>query len=226
MKKVFLYLNTIVFFVTLVTALIYHANGGILLKAFTSFGFLFIGVINLIYAIICKADVFKYPAVITCGLLLSFTGDVLINYNFIIGAILFALGHILYLVAYCLNLRFNKKDFLIGIVLFAISSLTILLCKELVFNSVVMKLVCIVYALVISATLGKAFGNFINSKSLTSFTAAIGTLLFFISDVALLFYMFAGASEIPNTICLFTYVPGQCIIAFSVNAFVNKKGSV
>ena len=90
------------------------------------------------------------------------------------------------------------------------------------FTDSVLKTVCYIYALIISFMLGKAISNVFSIKSNYSLLIMIGSILFFISDVALLFYLFLNASEFANTICLITYFPAQCIIALSIESIGNS----
>ena len=79
-----------------------------------------------------------------------------------------------------------------------------------------MTAVAVVYALVISVMLGKALSNLITKRSVLNLLVFVGSLLFFVSDIALAFNVFGGSPSWSNTLCLFTYFPGQCVIALSV----------
>ncbi len=216
MKKTFSVLNAIFILTTFLSAFYYRLHGGIELKALTSFGFVIIGAINLFYTLKAKNGNRFFAFFMMSGLVFSFLGDVILNYNFILGAIVFALGHLAYLAAYCRLLRFKRTDIIHCALIFIVSAAVLLLCPVFEFGSNSMKFVCLFYALIISFMVGKAIANLQSIKNLQSVILAVGSLLFFISDIALVFYVFAGASEIANTVCLMTYVPAQCVLAFSM----------
>ena len=79
-----------------------------------------------------------------------------------------------------------------------------------------MTAVAAIYALVISVMLGKAVSDFITERSLLHAIILLGSLMFFVSDIALAFNVFGGSPAWSNTLCLFTYFPGQCVIALSL----------
>ena len=88
-----------------------------------------------------------------------------------------------------------------------------------------MKWVCLVYAIIISSMVGKALGNFIRNKNIVTIILAIGSSLFFFSDLMLVFDWFMGMGRISGLLCMATYYPAECLLAFSVFA-VNFKNKV
>ena len=76
-------------------------------------------------------------------------------------------------------------------------------------------LVCFVYALIISAMVGKAISNFIRERNLLNFILMVGAILFFISDLMLLLRWFMNLGEWAGTLCLATYYPAECILAYA-----------
>jgi hypothetical protein len=84
-----------------------------------------------------------------------------------------------------------------------------------------MKIVCVIYALIISFMVGKSISNYVKDRSLFTLIVMIGSILFFISDTMLLFDVF-GHVVLTDIICLVTYYPGQILIAHSVFHYLNK----
>ncbi len=201
----------------LVMMLIYNSIGGALLKGMTSVCFVLMGAVGLMLSERKGVSRFVFIALTT-----SMVGDVVLQRNFIIGALIFALGHVFYFVSFCRHSRFEAADSAFILSVFAIS-VFVIFTAGIEFGSVLMTAVCIVYTLIISAVVGKAIRNAIKLKSAFELAVLIGSILFFISDTALMFYIFAG-NESANTICLFTYFPAQFILASST--LFSPKGEV
>ena len=215
--------NLVLLVVTSIVAYIYYLNGGLLLKGATSACFVIIGALNLCYSLrYCKKAHKGFASLTFCALLLSMLGDVILNVNFIIGAVIFAFGHVCYVLAFTKRKAFCKADILPGSIIFVFSVLFLLFMPTLDFGDQMMQIICIIYALIISFMVGKAIANAAFQKSKTDYTAALGSTLFFVSDMMLVLYVFGGADSFINTICLLTYVPAQCIFAVSILPSANE----
>ncbi|MDE7107595.1 MAG: lysoplasmalogenase, partial [Clostridiales bacterium] len=83
-------------------------------------------------------------------------------------------------------------------------------------DDIAMEIVCIVYAVVISMMVGKAVCNFAADRSWLTFIIMIGSLLFFFSDLMLLLNVFSSIQKYVGALCLATYYPAECLLAFSV----------
>lgn len=223
MKNRFFILNLLLFLYTFFAGLIYYLYGGILLKTTTGLGFLLIGICNTVFAFLNREKSKKFECLIMLGLSASLLGDIILNIDLIVGALVFALAHLLYLTAYYSVSAFSKRDVFISVPLFFTSASLIWFCPIFNFGIGIMKVVCLVYALIISLMFGKAISLLFQGKTRTFIFVAIGSFLFFVSDLALLFYMFANAGETANTICLLTYFPAQCLLAYSI--FENSKSN-
>ncbi|MBQ3230358.1 MAG: lysoplasmalogenase [Clostridia bacterium] len=222
MKRLFGILNILFIVGVAVGCFFYYRNGGLLLKGITSSFFALLGIINLLYSFISKSRA-RFPLLIALGLLLSATGDIVIGINFIAGALIFALGHIAYFAAYCFKSRFSVKDLVPSGVIFAVASAFILLYDALEFGGLIMQAVCIIYALIISLMCGKAIAMYMALREKAAALAALGSVLFLISDLMLLIYCFGGGAEAVNTVCMLTYFPAQCLIALSSFASTAKN---
>ena len=157
------------------------------------------------------------------GLLVSMAGDIAINYNFIAGAVIFALGHIFYFSAYTKLVKFSAKDLICILILFVPSALFLAFAPIFNFDSSVLPGVCIAYAFIISLMTGKSVSNLIFRPSSVTLVTAMGSLLFFFSDFMLAFRVFADAPRIFDWLCLMTYFPAQSVIAHSVYRYYEKQ---
>ncbi len=193
------------------------------LKTITSSLFLILGILNfiLLYKDFKSKSIKLYGLFNMLALLFCFLGDVLLIDFFIVGAVFFALGHLLFIIAFSFLNKFNLKDIIAGLILFAICLCVILIVPVFEFNG--MLPVILTYAFIISFMLGKSFTNFIfNTKYTNTFLALIsfGALLFFLSDLMLLFNVFSDVST--GNACLSLYYPAQFVLAYSI-LFMNQS---
>lgn len=219
MKKIFLFFNIILAVIIFAFNMCYAETSGLWLKGITSGLFVVLGLLNLIYVLVNKTTNKKFPILLVISLTIAMLGDIILNIHFLAGAIIFAIGHVFYLISYCFISRFRWLDIIIAFAIFIPSMLIIVLLPMFDFGGIVMEIVCVVYALIISFMLGKAISNFIKERSITNFFILLGSFLFFFSDLMLLFDVFANVSIIFDTLCLATYYTGQTILASSI--FVN-----
>ena len=207
----------------------YLTEGGLTLKAACSSGFALMGLINLIYALAIKAENLKFNVSMATGLVFACLGDIVLGFDFIIGAALFAIGHICYFISYCMLQRIVRRDFLIGGILFVLAGGFVLFCPLLEFPEQIMQIVCLVYALIISMMLGKAISNFYATKTILTTVILVGSVLFFFSDLMLVFDWFMGMGKIAGRLCMGTYYPAECLLGLSACLHVlcgsrrNKK---
>ncbi len=217
MKKQFFIANILLALAVLAGDICYMLFGGLWLKSITSAGFVLIGLINLIYACITKSNRLKYAIIMFVGLVFAMLGDIVLNVHFIGGAILFAIGHIFFFISYCFISKFKWTDLIAGGIIFAIAVLVLTLVPIFDFGSVLMQIICIFYALIISLMLGKAISNLIHERSLVNILVVVGSVLFFFSDLMLVFDNFTAISTIIfGVLCLATYYPAECILAHTI----------
>ena len=209
--------NSVIIAAIFVMNYFYQSNGfDFTLKCICSGSFALLGIINLCYALFTKQKDKKFYAGMALGLFLAFLGDVLIGYDFIVGAATFALGHVCFVIAYCFMQKMQKLDYLLSGVLFAGCLIFLLFCPLLNFEVAIFRVVCIVYALIISTMLGKALGNFIREKSLVNGTIAVASILFFFSDLMLVFDWFIELWNWTDRACMGTYYPALCFLALAM----------
>ena len=216
-RKVMLAVNIAIISAVFILNYFYQSRGfDYTLKCVCSILFATLGIINLAYAITLKEQDKSFYCFMTVGLVLCMLGDILINLNFILGAAVFALGHIFFIIAYSCLEKFKLLDLIIGAVVFIGAGLFLILYPELDFGSTLLKCVCVGYALIISLMFGKALAGFIRQRTIFNALLAVGSLLFVFSDLMLVFSSFMGKWGWTNEACMATYYPALCILAFSM----------
>lgn len=225
MKKIkvcFLCLNILLIAATGVGCLCYHAHGGLLIKGMTASGFVLIGWVNLVYAQKSRCRRMQFPIRMAVGLLLCMMGDIVLNRNFLLGAVIFAAGHGAYIAAYASLRKGMRREWMLNAGI-ALASVLLVISPFFSFHAWMMKGVCILYAMVISCMMGKAISLWRMNKDAVSGLIALGSVLFYFSDLMLAMHYFGNAPRIADTLCLFTYFPAQCLLAHAVFLFVIKE---
>lgn len=223
MKKTFAILNGVMLAAVVAGMVNYMERGGLSNKALAASCFAALGVVNLLYALLTKPRRVAFPAILCAGLILAMSGDILLGKNFILGAGLFALGHIMYVAAMCVVKPICRRDALVSAIVFAAAGSIVLFLPTLDFGGALMQGVCLVYALVISCMVGKALSGAIWSPSVLTVTMAVGSVLFFFSDLMLVLYMFGDAPWVVDRLCLLSYFPAQGLLAFSSFLYTTRK---
>lgn len=209
--------NTIIISTIFALNYFYQMNGfDFTLKCVSSGCFLLLGIINLCYALLIKPQDKWFSIGMILGLFFSFLGDVLIDSDFILGAVTFAVGHICFTAAYCFLQRLNKMDwFICG--LLALGSVSFLMFyPRLHFGRPPIKLICVIYAMLISFMLGKSISNYIKERDIVTCTIMFASALFFFSDLMLALGRFIGRLHWTGKACMGTYYPALCIMALSI----------
>ena len=196
-------------------------------KTISSVLFVITGIINMIF--VWKMEqrnrIFKF--IMLTGLVFACLGDIVLIDYFLYGAILFAIGHVFFFASYCLLEKICWRDLFISIVIFGISLIVILVPQIFDFGS--MLPIVIVYALIISFMLGKSISNVFKKENQGgNFLVMLGSLLFFLSDLMLLFNVFADVSRAFDIACLLLYYPAEIILATSIyysNIKIEEKMS-
>ena len=225
-SKVYLGINILSIIIIIYHSVIYQTHGyTALLKVSTSAMFVMLGLINLSYAFISKQKNIKFYVFMSLGLAFACLGDYLILSNFVYGAGSFALGHILFVIAYCFVSKIKKLDLLFSLCLYIGCLIFLLGCPLLNFDNNLFKIVCIIYALIISLMVGKALGNFINNKNYATLTIVLSSVVFFFSDLMLVLGWFVKNIEWADNVCLGTYFPALTFLAFSMllMSFCKKR---
>ncbi len=214
MKKFMIGTNILLSAAIFICGMFYAQTGDLFVKSISSIGFTLLAAANLVYTKTTEKDI-GYATLIFYGLLFCMFGDIAIVTNFIAGAALFAVGHVFYILSYGKLIKFTIADAIPGLILFAASASVILVLPIFEFGSAVTLGVCITYAFIISMMLGKAFSNFRTEGNGLNSLILVGCVLFYFSDLMLLVNRFLNASEIFGMLCIITYYPAQCILAYS-----------
>ena len=219
-KNIFLPLNITLILAVILGDICYITLGGLAIKATTSVFFVLLGVVNLTYVILTKKPL-AFPIIMTVGLIFAMLGDILLNIEFIVGALFFAVGHIWFFIAYNAIQKFKLTDLIYCLAIFVPSIIFILCMPFLDFGDLLMKTIVACYALIISFMVGKSITNLVNQPTAQNILIAIGSILFFFSDLMLLLNVFGNLSKVFDVLCLATYYPAECILATTI--LTHKK---
>ncbi|MBP3581348.1 MAG: lysoplasmalogenase [Clostridia bacterium] len=222
MKKSQKIINILLAVAILAGDVVYIINSHIVAKSITSLLFVALGAVNLFFAIKEKTPIKKFCIIMVVGLFFAMLGDIVLEIEFIVGALLFATGHLFYFAAYCTLQKFSIKNLIPSVCIFIPATLLIVLAPIFDFGGLLMEFVCIFYALIISVMVGKSISNYIKEKSLFNLIIMIGSILFMFSDIMLLFNVFASVPRIFGILCLSTYYPAEILLALSIS-LTNKK---
>jgi len=215
MKKISIF-NAVLAISLIVADTIFIIDGELITKTIASLLFVVLGFVNLIYLLKIKKQKSTSAYLLFLGLCFACLGDIFLEIQFILGAILFAIGHVFYFVSYCKIIKFKWKDLLFSALIFVPSLFVILFVPIFDFGGITLQILCFVYALVISIMVGKATANFIKEKSILNLIILVGSVLFFFSDFMLLFSVFANISSVFRVLCLATYYPAEFMLAYSI----------
>lgn len=165
----------------------------------------------------CNKNIKFYATFMLIGTIFSMMGDIFLIDYFMIGAILFAVGHILYLISYMFLQKFSIKDLIVWLILCGVCACVILIPD--IYNFDGLKPLIVAYSFIISGMLAKSFNNLIFNKkhnNLQFLLLFIGSLMFFLSDLMLLLYNFAFGSFVFDVLCLSLYYPALAVLSTSI----------
>ena len=163
-----------------------------------------------------KADRTSYSQWIVIGLVFSLIGDVLLiwpNQYFLPGLLAFLLTHIAYLVAFTRDCSIPAR-LLVWLAYLAIAAGVYAILLPTLPSGLDVPVA--VYALVLSMMAGQAMGRFFVMRTGSAQRAAIGALLFLISDLLLAFHRFRQPLLYATILILVPYYLGQWLIASSL----------
>ena len=215
MKKIILFFNILLSIAILTGDVFYIINGKLWVKSITSIGFVLMALINFVFVLKTRKENIGFACIMLSGLTFAMQGDILLEIEFIVGAILFAVGHIFYFVAYSKLIKFILKDLVYALAIFVPAASLILFVPIFDYGTSVLKVLCVIYALIISIMVGKSISNFIKSKTSLNLILMLGSILFVFSDLMLLFAEFAHL-PIVGILCLATYYPAEIMLAYSI----------
>lgn len=200
----------------------YDIFGGLWLKGVTSSWFVLLGAVNLWIARKLEWKRLRFFLLMEVGLFCGMCADVLLGVAFFAGIGVFALGHVLYLVAFYTLEKYSRRDLWIIAPLAAISMFVVVGTPWITVEDSVLQKLLLGYAVIISAMLGKAISNLIRHPSPARWLLAIGSLMFWFSDLMLAVDMFGQASRLTWILCSYTYWPAQNLLAHSLYHTVKE----
>ncbi|MDE6241565.1 MAG: lysoplasmalogenase [Anaeroplasmataceae bacterium] len=228
-KYIFEIAGAVIALLVLIWDILYILYGGLWRKGITSALFLLLGITFFILTFLKKKKL-RFPIFMLTGLAFTMVADIVLNIQFISGAILFAIGHIFYAISYYQLRQFSWMDLICSCVLAIPAVLWIALSPMFDFGGALMKVVVIFYAIIISFMVGKAIANFITSllkhqDYRVELIILIGSILFFFSDCMLLLNKFGSfskdAKEVLTILCLGSYYPAQIFLATSIGIYTR-----
>ena len=217
MKKITLKIVNIILLLCAAACLVcYDIFGGLWLKGVTSSWFVLLGAVNLWAARQLPWKNRRVLILIEAGLFCGMCADVLLGIVFFAGVGVFALGHVFYLVAFYFLERFRLRDLVMSLPAAAVSIFLVVGTPWIHVEDPVMRAILIVYALIISAMLGKAVSNLVSQSDTFRWLLAIGCIMFWFSDLILLMDMFGTSSRLTWILCSYSYWPAQNILAHAL----------
>lgn len=177
-------------------------------------------VIAALSIIIPQEHNFTYSMAILIGLIFSFGGDIALMFqskqSFMIGLVLFLLGHIIYFVLFTFMNGFFVRNFT---TLFILAVMAVIIFAYLYQGLGTMRFPVLIYILVISAMMLSASNTFESEyfSPKKAVFVTIGAAFFYISDVILAVNKFRKPFRY-NRISLAFYYSGQLLIALSASS--------
>jgi len=172
-------------------------------------------ILIILIAILLPAIETRYQIFIIAGLFFSIFGDTFLIFPdkyFKYGLIAFLIGHICYIIAFTVSTGFH---FTLWIFL-PIVILVILYLRIIIPHSGKMKIPIIIYIIVIMIMVLMAIERFNSLPTNGTLIAAIGAVLFMISDATLALNKFRKPFFSAEIIILTTYFTAQWLLAMSV----------
>lgn len=193
----------------------------LVMKTIASSGFVALCAINLNYGLKSQKGLRaqgreKFAYIMLAAFAFCLLADIVLEIEFMYGALIFAVGHVCFLFAYCKMVKVQVKDFISSVIIFVCAAPIILFVPLFDFGGMLMQMVCLFYALIISLMLGKVISNYRRRPEAATLCILVGSCMFFFSDFMLLFEQFAEVPSIIGSLCVNSYYPAQAVLAHSV----------
>jgi len=155
------------------------------------------------------------------AIMVAFVGDIVISFHFILGTVVFAIGHIFYYGAYLKLKKSTLRDFVISFCLFLIAGY-ILLFASFIKIDVPSRIIFLIYGAIISIMTGKAIGLYLSEKNKRTMVLAIGSVMFYLSDAITLTCTFSeNHAHIFTVLGFGLYL--SCQFFFAQTLFAEKR---
>lgn len=200
----------------------YDIFGGLWLKGLTSAWFVALGTVNLIYGL-RRGIRHPYLWLTALGLVFGMAADVLLGPAFLLGVLFFASGHVLYLAGFFTLEKFRLQDLLYILPIAAVSLYAVVGTPFIRVDDPVLLPLLLGYAMIIAGMLGKAISNLAVCRAPSRWFIALGSILFWFSDLMLAVDMFGSPSRLTWILCSYNYWPAQAILAYAMFRFVEEQ---
>lgn len=212
--KLLIGLNILFLILTIITDALYINIGKpYTFKTLASVTFVVWSLINLMLMFAFKHTLNKkFMIFMFLGQIFACLGDIFLIFNFILGAVFFALGHILFFTSYLFLQKFKWWD-LLYIAIAILISISIILISKVNFGD--LGILVYLYAIIISAMVGKSATLFKGNK-IIALVIFSGSLMFFLSDMFLMFNVFGNMGRTFSILCLAFYYPAEFVLASSI----------
>ena len=208
--------NIILMICAMACLVYYDIAGGLWLKGVTSGWFVVLGGVNLWAARDLERKQLRFFLLMEAGLVCGMCADVLLGLVFFAGVGVFALGHIFYLAAFYSLEKFHLRDLRFILPLAAVSMFVVVGTPWITVTDPSLRNLLLGYAVIISAMLGKAWSNLFCDPSPYRWILAVGSVLFWFSDLMLAIDMFGQPSRLVWILCSYSYLPTQSMLAHSL----------
>ena len=212
-KERLLWANVVLLVGAMACLVCYDIFRGLWLKGVTSSWFVVLGMVNFLAS---RGEKRGFSLLMVLGLFCGMCADVLLGVEFYAGVAVFALGHVMYLAAFYALERFRVRDLWFMAPLAAVSMFVVVGTPWIRVYDPMMKKLLLGYALVISAMLGKALSNLRVRPCRYRWVLAVGSLLFWFSDLMLAVDMFGQPSRLVWILCSYSYWPAQNLLAHAL----------
>lgn len=215
-RKRLIWINIILLLCAGASLLCYGLFGSLWIKGLTSGWFVVLGGVNLWAFRKLKGQRLRFFLLMAAGLLCGMCADVLLGVEFLAGVAVFALGHGLYLAAFCAIGKFRPRDMVFIAPMAALSLFFLVASPWITVDDPAVKGALSGYALVISAMVGKAVSNLVCRPCLYRWLLAVGSVMFWFSDLMLAMGMFGESASWAWILCGCAYWPGQNVLAHAM----------
>lgn len=203
----------------------YDYRGGLWLKGVTSLWFVLIGLVNVIYGWKTGCRGRRFLLLVEAALVCAMAADVILGIDFMVGALVFGAGHVMNFAAFCSLEKLSRRDILPTLAAAAVSLWAVFGTPYIRVEQSFMRYLLMGYAVVISLMLGKAIGNLLVHKSGSRWLLAISSAMFWFSDLMLALNLFGSGGRVASLLCMYTYWPGQSLLAHTLLHFVDEQES-
>ena len=203
---------------------------GMVTQYITAFMACGLSIFNFVFCMIYrKKEYIAFNILIFIGVIFCSFADFLLGLEFVAGALLFGVGHILYIIAMFLISKFKWIDLLFMCAIIGVS-LVVVFVPSVDYEGFLPLIVG--YAVILSIMCAKCLSNYFlnDKKNLLNIVIMIAGVLFYLSDLMLLLYFFKNASILAFKWCIMLYYPSIAIfaVALLLNAIIkdnekNKK---